>query len=58
MVLKEHSTRRSEMTITIYQKDMSSCIKLRFKDFGDARIIMQILAKNNIHFVAHGDKEK
>ena len=46
------------MTITIYQKDMRSCIKLRFKDFGDARIIMQILAKNNIHFVAHGDKEK
>ena len=43
------------MIITIYQRDMKSCVKIRLMDYGDTRILMQILAKNNIPFSASGN---
>lgn len=45
------------MEITIYQKDMKSSITLYIPNFSDARILMQILEKNRVHYIAK-HKEK
>ena len=45
------------MEITIYQRNMESSITLYIPNFSDARILMQILDKNRVHYIAK-HKEK
>ena len=56
MVLKEHSTMRSDMAnMRIYNKRRTKHVDIKIKDPKDAKTVMDILAKNEVSFVFHFD---